>query len=212
MKKSSKEFSSIDKNIARNQQRFFLLTNKDAFQRDIELFRNKWNIPQKGATTNEELQAWRDKHLAGGFEEDLNRLLLKYRLPPRWHDAVKTYLFTNVPKYYGPIGVWTRVDVSEVSGDEVSVILDAHTTRQDLIDAWPEIKYHLDNLKHKSSDKFQPVNMYVFERNRLAHELDKQGLNHKEIAKKLSEKYGRSFVYSDIPSMLKNYKRAVGTN
>lgn len=147
------------------------------------------------------------------FYYDITQILGKYRLPPRWKDAVQAYLFTNEARYKGTAGVTIQSTFGrDGDPDEISLKLDAHTTRQDLIDAWPSIKFHLDKLKHKTKAKTQPYDAEVLERNKLAYELRQQGKTYKVIAEALNGTYGMEYTYGEIPTMIKNYKKLLGMN
>ncbi len=212
MKNADNEHKVIERHIERSQQRFMLLVNRDDFQEDVVTIRVKWNIPKKGLKTGGGLSEWRARHHKTGLRVDVNSLVSKYKLPPRWNEAIKTYILTNIPRYFGPLGVWTRVNVSGTNDDEVSVILDPNTTRQDLIDAWPDIEFHLKNLKTRNRDKFQRVNEYVFKRGKLVYDLHKKGATYQEMTLQLKKRYSRDFTQDDIHSMIKNYKKVMGIN
>lgn len=156
-------------------------------------------------------ELWDEKPV-NAFYADLDALLRKHKLPPKWQQAVQSYAFTDKEQYSGSVGltVKSHLGITDADEDTVSVVLDANTTRQDLIDAWPRIKMHLDKLRHKTSDKYQPFNDVVFERSKQAYELHyKQGKTYRAIAE---EDFGGNYTYADVADMVKNYKKLLGIN
>ena len=157
-----------------------------------------------------------DTQPINSFYKDLRAFLYRYQLPPRFERAIQVYIFTNKPSYYGMVGPTLRVSLAKddegYDKDEVSVVLDAYTTRQDLIDEWPTIKFHLDKLRHKQQSKFQPIDEEVFNRNHEAYELKQKGKKYKEIADILSDKYDKVYSYDDVSTMIRNYKKLSGSN
>lgn len=144
---------------------------------------------------------------------DIDQLIERYRLPPRWKEATQAYLFTNEPRYKGPVGIVIKSTFGrDGEPDEITLVLDGHTTRQDLIDAWPSIVFHRNKLKHKTKDKTQPFDQAKLERNKLAYQLKKQGKSYRQIADILSERYDLAYGHGDIPTMIKNYKKLLGMN
>lgn len=210
MKHADKKLSKI---IMRNTQRFQLLVQRNDFQEDVRDFRQRWHIPQRDLRSNEAIAAWRKKHfMATEFNNDLAKLLFQYELPGSWKGALNTYMFINKAEYFGPLGVWVRVAPDKAGNEEVSVVLDAFATRQDFIEAWPEIEHHLKELRARKKQKFQPLNKKILERNKLAYELKQQGMKYADIASRLNEQYEGAFAYTDIPTMIRNYKKVLGIN
>ena len=151
------------------------------------------------------------------FYKDLKAFLGKYRLPPKWERAIQSYIFTDLPNYHGLVGISIRtthmLDDDDFDKDELAVILDAYTTKQELMDEWPTIKFHLDMLRHKGGDKFQPIDENIFERNKMAFELKQDGHTLKQIADKLNEKYeDEVYAYTDVATMIRNHKKLLGIN
>lgn len=145
------------------------------------------------------------------FYHELRAIVRKYRLPPKWEHAIRSYIFNNKPQYHGMTGLTIETSMRGTDSEgQIKVILDGFTTKQDLMDSWPDIKFHLEKLRLR--EKYQPFKIEVLERNKLAYELREQGKKHSDIAKTLSDRYGEAYVYSDIPTMIRNYKRLSGIN
>lgn len=160
-------------------------------------------------------KAVNDMRIINAYFKDLRGIVAKYKLPPKWEHAVRQYIFSNEPKYRGFIGVTISAPFSsndDVEKDIVTIKLDAYTTKKDLMDAWPDIKFHLDKLRHKQHEKFQPIDEKVLERNSKAYTLKKQGKKYEEIATILSEQYDKAFSYEDVSTMIRNYKKLSGIN
>ncbi len=64
----------------------------------------------------------------------MKAFLSKYKLAPRFERAIQSYIFTNQPKYHGLVGPTIRVSFAEgdedFDKDEISVVLDAYTTKK----------------------------------------------------------------------------------
>jgi len=202
--------------------------NADNWERDnwpkyrqelIELQKAAIDVNNKSVTYIQYLDRQKeinDMRIINAYFKDLREFLAKYKLPPKWKQAVQSYIFSNEAQYRGPVGLTIRTSFvdsdDDVEKDEVSIVLDAYTTKQELMDEWPRIKFHLDKLKHKQQNKFQPIDDEVFKRNRQAYTLKQQGKTYEQIAKKLSEDYDTIYSYEDIPTMIRNYKKLSGIN
>ncbi|MGH7195294.1 MAG: hypothetical protein ACREGA_00775 [Candidatus Saccharimonadales bacterium] len=160
------------------------------------------------------LRAINQENPINTYQGELIKLIERYRLPPKWKQTVQAYIFTNEPEYRGSIGISIRMQTRDdgKEKDEVLVALDAYTTRKDLLEAWPTIKFHLDSLRSKTSKKYQPVDDEVFARNATAYRMHSEGSTYKKIAEFLtnSDDYEGAYAYSDIPTMTRNYKRQSG--
>lgn len=221
-----KKLTTIDENQAWWHQHY---ENDEKWHRDdwpkyreeiVGLQKAALDLDNKKVTYNDYLDRQKEANQTrpiNAYYKDLKAFLGKYRLPPKWEKAIQSYIFTDTPRYHGLVGISIRtshmLDDDDFDKDEIAVILDAYTTKQELMDAWPNIKFHLDNLRHKGSDKFQPIDETVFERNKMAFELKQEGHSLKQIADKLNEKYeDEVYIYTDVATMIRNYKKLLGIN
>ena len=146
------------------------------------------------------------------YHNELKIIVRKYKLPPKWKRAIEAYAFSDKPKYEGSVGISMSVPIGDDGEDKIKVIVDAYTTKRDLMDAWSRISYHQDRLKSKERAKFQPINKAIFERNKLAYDLKEKGEGYAKIAKIINEKYDGVYTYNDVQTMVRNYKRLLGIN
>lgn len=150
------------------------------------------------------------------YYADLDDIVWKHKLPPKWRRAVQSYVFSNEPVYRGQVGITVTAPIGgeENHSDEITITIDAYTTKQDLMDYWSFIKFHQDHLRHKTANKYQPIDTRVFARNELAYKMHLQGSSYADIATHLTNSVADEEVYSyaDVPTMIRNHKKILGIN
>lgn len=184
---------------ARAQQRAKNLLAREDFQNDIQVLRKK----------------------KLGKQELINEIAgvaHKYKLGPSWLLGLSMYVEKEDP-------VWLirqhkldiDIRVNEKTGfQELWVRIDADTTLEDIKDRWNLIKYNQKYLDYAGSEKFQPIDEKVAERDALAYRLKQEGLKLAEVAEKVSEQFprldGEDYWWSDVSKMIERHKKRLDIN
>ncbi|MGA3150531.1 MAG: hypothetical protein ABSD10_02895 [Candidatus Saccharimonadales bacterium] len=154
------------------------------------------------------------------FYNDIKQLRIKYRLGPSWKDGLRGYILLNNPKNIrNKIGV--RMGVPHQPGEddeEIHIVIDEDTTLDEVKAAWPLVKFHQKRLSYMSRQKHQPADYDVLEKGAEAYRLKTiEGKTLSEIATIFDEKYpfedeDKVYTYSEISTIIRNYKKLVGIN
>ncbi|MCE7936298.1 hypothetical protein DYH10_00685 [Candidatus Saccharibacteria bacterium CPR2] len=149
------------------------------------------------------------------LEKEVIVLIEKYKLGPSWIFGLVEYIDRLDPTYLIRLprpAVEIRTN-KETGINELWIRINEDTTLEDIKQRWSFIKWYQEKLDYTKQKKFQPNDKAVLERNKFVYELRENGLSHQQIADKLNDKYpDEVFVYSDIATMLRNYKRQTGIN
>jgi len=142
----------------------------------------------------------------------IKQIIKNYKMPLGWHHSVQRYiLFNNVDYMLLPGNIAIRQDIDQDTDlRKLSIEIDDSTRREDLIKAWPRIKFHQKKLESYTKKKFQPIKK--FERDQKAYNLKQSGKTYNEIADTLSKKYKKPISYDDVASYIKRHKQKIGIN
>lgn len=146
------------------------------------------------------------------FRISIKKILGKYKLPLRWEESVRRYvLFNNIDLMWLPGGVTIHGERDKDTDlEKLWIGIEDDTRIEDIIEAWPEIKFQQKQLHSYKNEKFQPIRN--FDRDKEAYDLKESGKKYTEIAKTLSRKYNKIYGYEDVGSFIKRHKQKVGIN
>jgi hypothetical protein len=153
-----------------------------------------------------------DKPL-NAFYNDIRKLRNKYELGPSWKDGLRTYIHTNrVDSLRFTVGVRMHVPFEAgADNEELHLVIDEDTTLADIKTAWPQVKFHQDKLSYRKRQRQRPVKSDTLEHGAKAYELHEiQKLNLVNTADELNDKYDTDYMYFDVSTLIKNYKKVVG--
>lgn len=141
------------------------------------------------------------------------RFIHKYKLSTLWRSSLKNYvLFNNVEILRVPAGnvtmniKWDKKTVHR----ELSLIIYADTTLEDVKAIWPEVMKQQEYLQDKTADKFQPIQNLKLDKR--VYELWKLGnKTYEQIAEVIRGEFNLpNFIYTDVSNALKRYKKRFG--
>lgn len=177
----------------------------------------KWPIETKKILELRKLKKYREaeeikKSINSGsplnaFNNDIWAIIVKYVLPPKWHEGIKNYLMSDDQKY---LSNQTGLIVNFNWDHGVlrpSIEFDKDTTVPDLKRAW---SWARKLLKNKRNTKFQPLKN--FERDKRAYELEKEGKNPTEMEDAIEKEFGKVFSYNELTLAIKRYKKRLNIN
>lgn len=144
------------------------------------------------------------------FREDIWSVVRKYRLSPRWHNAIRRYILFNDPDNLNLVAGVTIVNTWENGMKLIALEIDADTTLKDIKQVWPWVKRMQKDLMYKRADKFQPIKN--FERDQRIYELQQEGRSEKDIGDIIQREFGDSLDYNEINIAIKRYKKRLNIN
>ena len=147
------------------------------------------------------------------FELDINAVLKKYKLSPRWKNPIRRFiLFNDSNNLNVSIGVTVTSHLNNFDSakQQLSINIEEDTILKDIKAIWPTVKEMQSKLHYKQQKKFQPIKN--LERDKLAYELRDKGKTYSEIANILSEKFHKDYIYADVNSFIKRHKKRSGIN
>ncbi|QQS43421.1 hypothetical protein IPM65_04675 [Candidatus Roizmanbacteria bacterium] len=141
------------------------------------------------------------------------QLIHKYKLSTQWRSSLKNYvIFNDIENFWVPASnISMNIKWDKKTGHrELSLIIYANTTLEDVKAIWPQVMKQQEQLQDKDKDKSQPIpNLKLDKR---VFELWKSGTRpYEKIAEKIREEFNQSdFIYTDVSNALKRYKKRFG--
>jgi hypothetical protein len=89
----------------------------------------------------------------------------------------------------------------------LKLVIGPDTILEDVKQMWSSVEEEQEKLVSWKRKKNQP--WLYFDRDKLAYGLQQKGKNMKEIAENLNKKYHGTFIYSDIPNLIRSYKKKI---
>lgn len=141
------------------------------------------------------------------------KLIHKYKLSAQWRSSLKNYvIFNDVGSFWIPASnISMNIKWDKKTGHrELSLIIYANTTLEDVKAIWPQVMKQQEQLQDKDGDKPQPIpNLKLDKR---VHELWKSGgKTYEQIAEVIRDEFKLpDFIYTDVSNALKRYKKRFG--
>jgi len=171
-------------------------------------------LKQKGmiAEFEQEQQVFNQKAPRNYLHYCIWRLVHKYKLSTLWRSSLKRYvLFNDVENLWIPAGNTTmEIKWDKKTGHrELSLIIYADTTLEDVKAIWPEVMKQQKELQDKEGDKFQPIPN--LKRDKRIYELSEKKMSYEEIASEIKEEFNvpTSFGYDDVSKALNRYRKRI---
>lgn len=147
------------------------------------------------------------------FQSDVGVLVNKYKLPQEWHNPVKRYLLFDSSHNLGvPLGnVSIQIAWDDKTGRrQLSLILNADTTIEDIKSFWPQVMLEQARLRDKTTKKFQPIPN--LDRDKRICELAEQGKSYEDVATVIRGEFKvkSTFGYDDVSKALHRYRKRLG--
>jgi hypothetical protein len=195
---------------------------------NLELETQKY-FSENGPSMMQRLQELKEKGQQADFEQEqlifnqkapknftnycIWRLIHKYKLSTLWRSALKNYvIFNNVESLWVPAGnITMNIKWDKKTGHrELSLIIYADTTLDDVKAIWPEVMKQQEYLQDKTADKFQPIQNLKLDKR--VHELwETKTKTYEQIAAVIRDEFNLpNFVYTDVSNALKRYKKRFG--
>ncbi len=122
------------------------------------------------------------------FFQDLDLIIEDFKVSPTWRDNLRIYvLYGQTSSAWTPSGISFTMPMGRDFPDTITITIDAHTTKQDMLDRWPDIERAQKRLKHATYDVYQPYPSY--ERHKVLHDLKASGMSLKDISEKTGVPY-----------------------
>jgi len=133
---------------------------------------------------------------------DIDLIIEDLRISPRWRDMVKQYILLNIVSSYVPLSVTYGMPMKGFP-DTITITIDAHTTWQDMAEAWKDIENAQKRLRHSRYDKYQPYPSY--ENHKRMYELRQSGKSDKDIGAEMD------VPYNYVSTFIKRYLDHINT-
>lgn len=186
-----------DKKISRSKQQAEVLLSREDFQNDLIDLHGRLPMPLPD------------------LDQGIYLLIKKYKLAPSWTLGLRSYAETLDPEKlfrFEPLIMATRRN-RKTGIEELWIKIESDTTLNDIKKRWSFIMRRQKLLEYSGKRKFQPIDKAILDRNKFVYDLKHNGKSLQEIADELNKKYpDETFIYSDIPTMIRNYKRQTGVN
>jgi hypothetical protein len=145
------------------------------------------------------------------YKISVRRLMMELRIPASWTVGVEHYLLRNLQSGLVREALRIRKLVGdETSPDELSIVIEKDTTREDIIDLWAFIESAQRRLPQRAQQKYQPIPKLDQSLRALA--LRHEGYTYKEIAEKLTVEFGEEVGWTEIGTILRNIRNRLGIN
>lgn len=146
------------------------------------------------------------------FRIDIKNLIKEYKLPLRWENSIRRYLFFNdKDKMWLPVGLSVKEERDKDTGlPRLYVEIEDNTTQEMIKKYWSIIKHRRNKLNSYTKKKYQPIKMY--ERDKMAYDLKREGKKLKEIAKLLSKEYKKVYEWNDVSKFIERHREKLGMN
>ncbi len=142
------------------------------------------------------------------FNQDYYNIIIKYNLPPKWKEGIKTYILSGEERMFiGPV-IHKQFD-KDTQQDLLFIQIDDDTTKEDIVNMWHLVKIHQKGLVYRKQDKYQPIPNY--ERYKRAYDLKQEGKKAKEIADIMGT-FDKPLSENDIYEYIRQYKQISGIN
>lgn len=171
-------------------------------------------LKQQGkiAELEQEQQIFNQKAPRNYIEYCIWRLVHKHKLSPLWRSSLKKYvLFNDLESLWVPAGnITMNIKWDKKTGHrELSLIIYADTTLEDVKAIWPEIMKQQEQLQDKTADKFQPIPNLKRDKRILEHA--EVGKSYEEIASEIKKEFkvSASFGYDDVSKALNRYRKRI---
>lgn len=140
------------------------------------------------------------------FKKDLLDIIKEFKATSLGVDFQKSYLLTN--KIIVPGGLTIQTRSREETSRALFIKVDETTTTKDLMREWKDVKVLKEILFGTTTGRFKK--MKKFKRNKRILELTEQGLSGPDIAKKITEEFGKSVMtYPKIAKIRQRFKKKV---
>lgn len=143
------------------------------------------------------------------FRLEILRFLKKYKIPYQWEEVTRRYLlFNKHDDEWMPINSVTLQENwdFDIGGWQLTLILSADTTLEDIKAIWPLVKEQQSKLYDHPDKKFQPIpNLKIDER---IYELKQQKMTNSSIANEINKEFPYlSYTYKDVSDSLRRHKQ-----
>jgi hypothetical protein len=140
------------------------------------------------------------------------QLIHKYKLSTQWRSSLKNYvIFNDVGNFWVPASnISMNIEWDKKTGHrELSLIIYADTTLEDVKAIWPEVMKQQEQLQDKSADKIQPIPN--LKRDKRIYELSEKGMGYEDIASEIKKEFNvpSSFGYDDVSKALNRYRKRI---
>lgn len=171
---------------------------------------DKLNAEKKFREAEEKRKECNANAPLNAFRDDIWIVVRKYRLSPRWHNAIRRYLLFNDPDNLNLTAGVTIVNTWENGMKLISLEIDGDTTLKDVKHIWPWVKLMQKDLMYRQADKFQPIKN--FERDTRIYTLDKEGKTLTEIAETINLEFDNALLEGELKQIIKRYKKRLNIN
>lgn len=187
-------------------------TNKYIEQHRQEHHKQMQDLLQqnKQAERDDLHKAFNSRVPRNAFRLEILRFLKKYKIPFQWQEITRRYLLFNKKNddERMPINSVTLQENwdFDINGWQLTLILSADTTLDDVKAIWPLVKAEQSKLYDHESKKFQPIpNLKIDER---AYELKQQKMTNSSIADEINKEFPHlSYTYKDVSDSLRRHKK-----
>lgn len=140
------------------------------------------------------------------------QLTHKYKLSTQWRSSLKNYvIFNNVECFWVPASnISMNIKWDKKTGHrELSLIVYANTTLEDIKAIWPKVMEQQEYLQDKDGDKPQPIPN--LKRDKRIYELAEEGMSYEHIASEIKKEFKvpSSFGYDDVSKALNRYRKRI---
>ncbi len=162
----------------------------------------------------EEQKLFNQQAPLNAYHRDIEKLIDTFKLPPDWHHPLQRYLmFNESDNMWIPLNnatVQTTWDWDHGGKSQLSILINASTTIDDIKFIWPQVKRLQRRLNDKTQDKFQPIPN--LDRDKRIYELAEQETSYEDIASQIKKEFkiSRNFGYEDVSRALSRYRKRLG--
>jgi hypothetical protein len=185
-------------------QRAMYLTSKPDFIDDILAIREKFSLPTDGFSSDEAVEAWREKYIyykpvspeddiEDGIDLAVARIITKpeYELSPGWHNSVKRFLLlNNVEDMQLPVSIGNQLVEDKMTKQlTIHIVVSEDTSKQDYIDEWENIERIRSMRQLKTPKQRRLAHPHILRRKKLAYETWVKTGSYEEASKAVIAKY-----------------------
>lgn len=170
-------------------------------------------LAQKKHIESDDLnKAFNQRIPRNAFRLEILRFLKKYKIPYQWEEITRRYLlFNKHDDEWMPINSVTLQENwdFDIGGWQLTLILSADTTLEDIKAIWPLVKEQQSKLYDYPYKKFQPIpNLEIDKR---VGELKQQKMTNSSIADEINKEFPHlSYTYKDVSDSLRRHKKRLG--
>lgn len=170
-------------------------------------------LAQKKHIESDDLnKAFNQRVPRNAFRLEILRFLKKYKIPYQWEEITRRYLlFNKHDDEWMPINSVTLEENwdFDIGGWQLTLILSADTTLEDIKAIWPLVKEQQSKLYDYPDKKHQPIpNLEV---DKKVYELKQKKPTYTEIAEEINKEFPHlSYTYKDVGDSLRRHKKRLG--